>query len=582
MLRTLYIRDYALIEELDVEFDSGLNIITGETGAGKSIIIGALKMILGERASTEVVRTGARKAVIEGIFDEADTPKLRALLEANEIDVLPQMILRREITQSHSRAFINDTPATLSLMRDVAAQLIDLHGQHEHQSLLHTETHLELLDNFGSLGGLLSGYQALYRHVAELIEQRSRLVARERQLHQQKELYAFQIREIDEVDPQRDEEEELEDARRVLENAERLYEATARLYEMLYESDGAVNDQLVVARNELHDLFRIDKAFESVLDEIKSAQIVVSEVATFLQDYNARIEFNPERLEAIRVRLGELDRLKRKYGGTLEAVLEHRAEIGEQYDLATDFEGAIERIDGEIKAAQKDLSEAAQRLSAKRHEVAERIEQAIVAEMAGLGMPNSRFEVRFTRREDPDGWIRLPVAGRADERYTAFPAGMDQVEFFISTNVGEALKPLIRVVSGGEISRIMLALKTILAKSDRLPILVFDEIDIGISGNIARQVGERMHDLAQYHQIITITHLPQIAALGDVHFSVRKSVEKGRTKTKIHRLEEAERAQQVATLISGAEITEASLESARELMTTPKTATADQGQDERE
>ncbi|HMB90869.1 MAG TPA: DNA repair protein RecN [Rhodothermales bacterium] len=566
MLRTLYIRDYALIEELEVEFDSGLNIMTGETGAGKSIIIGALKMILGERASTEVVRTGARKAVIEGIFDEADTPKLRALLTDNQIEPQPQMILRREITSSHSRAFINDTPATLTVIRDVAAHLIDLHGQHEHQSLLRTEMHLDLLDSFGSLGGLLSAYQEHYDTVVALVKRRGELVARERQLRQQKELYAFQIDEIDRVEPQADEEEALDDERRVLENAERLYEATAQLYEMMYEADGAVNDQLVLIRNELHDLVRIDKAFETALDEIKSAQIIVSEVATFMQDYNARIEFNPERLEAIRLRLGELDTLKRKYGGTLEAVLVHRADIGEQFDLAADFEGAIKRIDGEIDEAQQKLSEAALRLSTKRHEVADRIEQAIIAELAKLGMPKSRFEVRFTRQDDDKGWIRLPIAGREAERVTAFANGMDHVEFYISTNVGEETKPLARVVSGGEVSRIMLALKTILAKSDRLPILVFDEIDSGISGNMARKVGESMHDLANYHQIIAITHLPQIAALGDVHFVVEKVVEKGRTKTRIQRLEGADRTQQVATLISGTAITEAALESARELM----------------
>lgn len=566
MLRTLYIRDYALIEELEVEFDSGLNILTGETGAGKSIIVGALKMILGERASTEVVRSGARKAIIEGIFDGADVPKLRTLLEANEIESQPQLIVRREISSSYSRAFINDTPATVHLLREVAAQLIDLHGQHEHQSLLRTEMHLDLLDNFGGLRGLLTKYRAHYSHVADLMQKRQGLVARERELHQQKELYAFQIEEIDEIAPQEDEEEALEYELRVLENAERLYEATAKLFQMLYESEGAINDQLVVARNELNDLARIDKLFESSLGEIKSAQIIVSEVATFLQDYNARIEFNPERLEDIRERLGELDRLKRKYGGTLESVLNYRKEIGEQYDLATDFEGAIQRLDTKILAEQQLLSDAAQRLSVKRHEVAERIEQAIIEELAKLGMPDSQFEVQFTYQQDEEGWIHLPIVGREAERRAAFSYGMDQAEFFISTNVGEVPKPLARVASGGEISRIMLALKTILAKSDRLPILVFDEIDIGISGPIASKVGDSMHDLAQYHQIITITHLPQIAALGDAHFVVEKGVDQGRTKTRIHRVADTERAEQVATLMGGAEITEATLESARELM----------------
>ncbi len=566
MLRTLYIRDYALIEELEVEFGSGLNILTGETGAGKSILIGALKMILGERADTEMIRSGARKAVVEGVFDEADTPRIRALLEANAIDPMPQLIVRREMLPGQSRAFINDTPATVQLLREVAAQLIDLHGQHEHQSLLRTETHLELLDNFGSLGGLRDTYQRHYEEVAHLIWEREALMARRRELQQQKERYAFEIEEIDRINPQEGEEEALEAELRILENAEQLYEATARLYELLYESENAVHDQLVLARNELQDLARIDRSFEEALQEIRSAQISVAEIAKFLQDYNARIEFNPERLEAIRARLVDLELLKRKYGGTLEAVLAHRAEIGRKYELAIDFEGALERLNRRLAEAMQALSTAAQRLSAKRREVAERIEQAIVSELAVLGMPDSRFEVRFTHRSDPEGWIVLPVPGREPERYAAFTTGMDQVEFYITTNPGEPLRPLVRVASGGEVSRIMLALKTILAKSDRLPILVFDEIDTGISGAIAHRVGERLHELASYHQIIAITHLPQIAAFGDVHFLVEKVVEDGRAKTRIRRLSAEERARQVAALMSGAEVTEAALESARELI----------------
>lgn len=566
MLRMLYIRDYALIEELEVEFGSGLNILTGETGAGKSILIGALKMILGERADTDMIRSGARKAIVEGIFDEADTPRLKALLEANAIEPLPQLIVRREIMAGQSRAFINDTPASVQLLRDVAALLIDLHGQHEHQSLLRTETHLELLDNFGSLGGLRETYQRHYETVARLMREREALMARRRELQEQKERYAFEIEEIDRVRPQEGEEEALEAELRILENAEHLYEATARLYEMLYESENAVHDQLVLARNELQDLVRIDRSFEEALEEIRSAQISVAEIAKFLQDYNARIEFNPERLEAIRSRLVELELLKRKYGGTLEAVLAHRAEIGRQYALAVDFEGALERLDQQLGEALQNLAAAAQRLSVKRHEVAERIERAIEAELAVLGMPAAQFEVRFTRRADPEGWIMLPVPGREPERYAAFATGMDQVEFYLTTNPGEPLRPLVRVASGGEVSRIMLALKTILAKSDRLPILVFDEIDTGISGAIAHRVGERLHELANYHQIIAITHLPQIAAFGDVHFLVEKILEAGRAKTRIRRLSDEERAHQVAALMSGAAVTEAALESARELI----------------
>ena len=565
MLQSLSVRDYALIKELEMEFGSGLNIITGATGAGKSILIGALSMILGERANTDVVREGASKAVVEGIFDDADTERIRAVLEENEIPTtpLPRIILRRRITGRGSRGFVNDSPATLDVMRAVAAELIDLHGQHEHQSLLHTETHLRLLDSFGGLGGLVDHYQERRAQVAALVEEREELAARERELQQKKELYEFQIEEIDAVDPQPGEEEELRAEQRVLENAEHLYASTKELYERLFESDEALHDQLVVSRNDLQDLARIDDAFEEHVEEIESARIIVSELANFLQDYNAHVEFDPERLQDIRERTTELEKLKRKYGGTLEAVLEHRREIGEKYELAQDFEGNLERLDAQIEEAKAELTDVAQRLSQKRREVATRIEDAILDELATLGMPDSQFEVRFTRQEESDGWIQPEDE---DTAYRAFQKGVDQVEFYISTNVGVSPRPLTEVASGGEISRIMLALKTILAKSERLPILVFDEIDVGISGNMARRVGESMHDLARYHQIITITHLPQIAALGDCHFKVEKIVEDGTTKTTIHRLDEDEQATQVASLISGEDITDAALKSARELM----------------
>jgi DNA repair protein RecN (Recombination protein N) len=296
---------------------------------------------------------------------------------------------------------------------------------------------------------------------------------------------------------------------------------------------------------------------------VRSAEVTLKEAMQFLQDYNARIEFNPERLDEIRERLGELDYLERKYGGTVEAVLAHREEIGHAYDLAANFDSAIARLDEKTEEAGAALSRAAYRLSQKRHEVAERIEAMIAIELAGLGMPHARFEVRFTHQDDPAGWILLGTEGR---RVTAFPAGADLVEFYITANLGEDLKPLAKTASGGEVSRIMLALKTILAKSERLPILVFDEIDVGISGPIARRVGESMRGLAQYHQIIAITHLPQIASLGDVHFTVSKEVTKGRTRTHIHKLDESERAEAVAQLLSGDNLSEAALQSARELI----------------
>ena len=564
MLRTLSIRDYALIEELDVEFESGLNIITGETGAGKSILIGALGLLLGDRASTEAVRTGAKKAVVEGIFDSANEGPLPEVLRSYDIDPNENgvLIVRREVSSNHSRAFINDTPTTLDVLREVAAHTIDLHGRHEHQSLLRPETHVGLLDNFGGLGGLVETYRKHYRAVAELRKERDELALQEADLRKQKELVEFQIGEIDRAEPRLGEEDELEAERRILENAERLYEATAQLYEMFAEGDDALCDRLVIVRNQLQDLARIDATFEETMGEVRSAEIAMKEATQFVQDYNSRIEFNPERLDEVRERLGELYFLAHKYGGSIEAVLIHREEIGKTYELAANFEGAIMRLDEQISETQEKLSQVAYRLSQKRHEVAERIEGMIGIELATLGMPHAQFVVQFELREDADGWVAFPEGAQV----VAHASGADVVEFYISANLGEEPKPLARVASGGEISRIMLGLKAILAKSERLPILVFDEIDAGISGAIARRAGETMHRLAQFHQIIAITHLPQIASLGDTHFVVEKTVEGDRTKTHIRRLSETERADQIARLLSGDGVSEAALESARELI----------------
>ncbi len=564
LLRSLTIRDYALIEELEVEFQPGLNVVTGETGAGKSIVVGALKMILGERASTEVVRTGARKAIVEGIFEGLDQAVLQPILNEAGLDWDEHLILRREITATQSRAFINDSPATVQVLKRVASHLVDLHGQHEHQSLLRVETHVEMLDGYGGLGGLKGAYREALQVVRELVGKRNNLARREAELARQKELWEFQLAEIDRVSPEAGEEDELETERRILENAERLHEATQSLFEVLYESEAAVYDRLTLARNELQELSRIDPTFETSLKEIASAQIAVSEVAAIIQDYNSRIEFNPERLERIRERLGELEHLKRRYGGSLEAVLEYRTDIAGQLELARDFSGALTRLESEIGDGQKALGEAAERLSAKRREVASRVEAAVVSELEGLGMPSSRFEVSITQDAKNEGWVVTPDGRRLE----AHPDGMDVVEFFISTNPGEPPRALARVASGGEISRIMLAMKSILAKSDRLPMLVFDEIDVGVSGGIAEAVGARMRDLGRYHQIITITHLPQVAAQGNAHYLVEKQVEEGRTRTSMYLLSAEQRVAEVAGLMSGAQISESALSSARELIST--------------
>lgn len=353
---------------------------------------------------------------------------------------------------------------------------------------------------------------------------------------------------------------------RRLGHAERLSGSTASLYSMLYASDNSTTDQLSIAYSELCDLAQIDQTLEAACEEINQASISVSEIAAMLQDYSDSVESNPARLEEIRERLGALDTLKRKYGGTVQAVLAYRQQIADEYATVVDYDTTLEKFEQSLAEAKHTLSDTALRLSTRRHEAAEQVGASITGELASLGMAAGRLSVRIDKHEEPTGWITLKTAGQQRVRYKAYRHGMDDVEFLITTNVGEEPKPLVRVASGGEISRIMLAIKCVLAEAEQLSVLVFDEIDTGISGSIARKVGKSMADLARHHQIIAITHLPQIAALAQAHYVVEKRVVKGRAATQIRRLENEECLEHVAMLITGSEVTDAMRQSAKELM----------------
>jgi DNA repair protein RecN (Recombination protein N) len=564
MLRSLHIKNYALIEEISVELPSGLVILTGETGAGKSILIGALGLLLGERASAEVVRAGADRAVVEGIFDGAGNSRLKRLLEGLEIDGDDEVIVRREVSaKGQSRCYVNDSPVTLAAQKQIGELLVDLHGQHEHQSLLRVDTHIALVDDFGGLDGMVAEFRGAYDRLLEREERRARLQAREQQLREKREFFAFQLQDIDAVAPQPGEEEQLEAELRILENAEKLFGATDRLYDLLYGADQSVHDQLVVVRNQLQNLAEIDRQFGASASECASAEAIVKELAKFIQAYNARVEFAPDRLEELRERLGRLAMLKKKYGGSLEAVLEHRATVAREVELAENFEGILKSLEGELAGDRRACLTLAERLSAKRHETARRIDRAIVGELAKLGIPHARFSTRIEQQDAPGG----AGAVRAGRRSVALNArGYDAVEFYLSTNRGEEERPLAKVASGGEVSRVMLALKSILAKSDRLPVLVFDEIDVGVSGRIAQAVGLSLKTLSGFHQVIAITHLPQIAGLADAHFVVVKSEKGKRSVTSVRKLSLDEQVEEVAKLMSGARVTEAGLAGARELM----------------
>lgn len=564
MLRNLSIKNYALIDRLDVEFGPGLSIVTGETGAGKSIIIDALGLILGERADPAAIRQGTDRAVVEGIFQVAGNRGMERFLRENGIEAGEELILRREVSaKGQGRAFINDSPVTLAMLKEAGGILVDLHGQHEHQSLLRPATHIALLDEFGRLTDLAGEFGCAHADAAASRDALRALRDREAQLKDRSSLVAFQLGEIDAVGPEAGEEQRLERELTVLENAEKLFSATARIYGSLYEGENALHDRLVIARNALEELARIDPSFEEAVGEAGSATAIVDELAKFIQGYNARIEFNPGRLEEIRDRLGALTLLRKKYGGSEEAVITRRAELAAELALSEHFGEEALKLERGLDSAVERASDIARRLSAKRREAGKKLATAVVAELRTLGIPNAAFETRVTNRPGGGDGSLVRLDG---EWFHSDATGIDVVEFQISANAGQEPRPLAKVASGGEISRIMLALKMVLAKSDRLPMLVFDEIDSGVSGRVASAVGESMKRLGRFHQVIAITHLPQIAGCADAHFLVEKTETRDSTSTRMRLLGPDESVREVAKLMSGAQVSGAALESAKILI----------------
>ena len=565
MLKSLLVKDYALIGHINVEFGRGLNIITGETGAGKSILIDAMSLLLGERASTEVVRKGAQKSIVEGIFEVGGNKKVKKILDENEIDVLPELIMRREISlKGNNRCFLNDTPVTLNIIKDIGDLLVDLHGQHEHQSLLRTETHIEFLDEFGSTENFLKDYKEKFAQLTEASRKLSELRQRENILKEKKNIYQFQIREIDAVSPQVDEEEKINEELNILENSEKLSELTNSVYEVLYESENSVHDVLGKIENDIEELEKIDKSFSEIKSECESVVSLINDISQFVRNYKAKIDIDPEHLEELRNRLGAITMLKKKYGGSVKAIIEHRKKIGEEFELAENYSESIERLESEIKRLREISGTSAEALSKKREGILKKVQKEVRESLTFLGIEDSTFEVEIKQIAADKKDKEFLIVNGKPFKYNS--SGYDEVEFFISTNPGEDPKPLAKVASGGEISRVMLALKSILAKTDKLPLLIFDEIDTGISGRIAQKVGQALKNLAGFHQIISITHLPQIAGLADQHFAVEKALNDDRVVSSIKKLSKDERIKEVAKLMSGEKITEASLKGAKELM----------------
>ncbi|MFC2129988.1 DNA repair protein RecN [Bacteroidota bacterium] len=566
MLEKLYIKNFALIRELELEFDSGLNIITGETGAGKSIIVDATMLLLGERASTDYIREGEKKAIVEGVFHISDSHPAMSFIAHEGYDIDDsRMIIRREITEKNSRAFFNDSPIQIHLLKKLGDYLVDFHGQHDHQLLLKSETHIEALDIFADAEDLKNNYLAEYENLKSLIINLNDALRKEKSLKDKVDYINFELQEINKVNPKENEDKEIEDELRIRENSEMLYQLSTALFSLLYDEENSVYDKLQQIKKNLLQITDVDKKFEPYINDLETAIVNVSELSDFTNNYKTNIDFDPQKIEELRERYTALKGLIKKYG-SIENTLAKKEELEAELNLSENFDAEIRKLKTGIDEQKKQVKLYAERLTGKRQSAGRHLEKDIKKILHDLGIPESDFKVVFSNETVNDDDKYSLLLNINSKNVKLFENGVDLVEFHISTNKGEKPKPLATIASGGEISRVMLAIKTIAADSDRLPMLVFDEIDSGISGRIAQKVGLSMKKLSKKHQIISITHLPQICALADRNVCVEKFESNGRTLISAHVLNENEKLLETARLISGEKITDSSMKSAKELI----------------
>ena len=568
MLREILVNNFALIEELRLQFGAGLTALTGETGAGKSIIIGALNAVLGERIGADVIRTGEHAAQVEAIFDISSVPPaLEAMHEAGLADDADGLlVLSREIASGRSQYRVNRRAATLALVQSLGKHLVDIHGQHEHQALIHEENHLQFLDAYGGPEhiALVHQYRDLYTRFWRTGVELADLAADERAVAQTLDLLTFQVDEIDAAETHIGEDDELLGERARLANAEKLQGGVAAALAALDADDGGcATDALQRARHELTALAAVDAGLSGVLADVETALYTAQEAAHALAGYAESVEHNPARLETVEARLDLLTRLKRKYGESIEAVLAHRDHAAARIAGIDNADERRAQLQADLEHLRIEAGAAAESLSEARARLAEMLARKIEAEVANLGMPAARFAVDLQRVADEDGLIcNDGLRCRADRR------GIDDCRFMLSANAGEDLRPLRNVASGGELSRLMLAFKSICSRGAEIPTIIFDEVDAGIGGVTAHAVGDKLKALAGGAQVLCVTHLPQIARLADQQLRVTKRVKDGRTTVGVEDLTGDARVQDIARMLGGTDGDAKALEHARELLST--------------
>lgn len=548
MLHLLEIENYAVIEKLRVGFHAGLNLLTGETGSGKSIVVDALGLLLGARASGEVVRTGTARARVAGVFEVDWTPELEAAGAEPENG---ELLIEREIlAEGKSRAFLNGRVTTLGVLREIAPWLGDIHGQHEQQDLFQPQTQIEMLDDYSGSGALREQVSRLYAAWSEAGRRLEELRGNEQEKLRLLDLWKFQHKEITQAAPAAGEDQRLEEEKRVLANVVRILEWVEGAYEALYESPGSAVAQVKQAARALEDLARFDASQGAMAETLRGARITLEEAARDLRQYRDRLEANPDRLGEVEDRRALIEKLKRKYGPGLEDVVAFGERAGRQIQEFESREETIREVEKDQKRLAGEYEAEARKLSEQRRQGARRLQGPLEKELAALAMERTRFEVEIEAAE-----------------WTA--RGVDQVRFLVSPNPGEPPRPLEMVASGGELSRITLALKTCLAgpaKTRRPRTLVFDEIDAGVGGRAAEAVGRRLHRLSRTSQVLCVTHLPQIAGFADHHYHVDKQVRGGRTVATLEELAGPQRVEELARMLSGARVTPEAMRHAQQLI----------------
>ncbi|MEL7626180.1 MAG: DNA repair protein RecN [Anaerolineaceae bacterium] len=571
MLRELHIQNFAIITDLTLKFEPGLVVLTGETGAGKSIILDALSAVLGARVDTGFVRAGTSQAYVEALFDMDDVTLegLRPLLEQEGLlEDGRQLALSREIrAEGRSIARVNGRSVNLGIQSDIGAALVDVHGQSEHLSLLKVRSHRELLDRFAGNSALLQDYQENYHAWSALEEELTQLKRIQANADERADILRYQIGQIEAAKIKADEEEALLKERMRLANAETLSRYSQSALQTLDESSpdtSAVTDLLGTVSHDLEALAKIDPQMQNLADQAEEALSSLTDIAYELRSYNEQIEFNPARLDQIEVRIDLLNSLKKKHGGSLSSVLDFYSNAHEELEKIEGVEGQINEVESKITLVKETLAEKALRLSESRIQAASEMSSQMEEQLARLEMRKARLKVQITQQDDPNG---LPIKDGL-----AFDLnGIDRVELLIETNPGEGFKPLVKIASGGETSRLMLALKEVLAEADQIPTLVFDEIDSGIGGRVGMTVGSMLWQLGRHHQVMCVTHLPQLAAFGDQHFKVDKQTIDDRTITQVREVTGDSRVVELAEMLGSPG--QQSLQTAKELLTSVRKIT---------